>query len=326
MKNHPGFGCIHYLIALFIWLPSQLTGQIIQTQVLYQTGFEASEGYDSRFTLWGQNGWIFDGSGGNGIISNYFQGYGQQAYLGYAAPSTTDSSLNIWRPISFNPATNNLYRVEFSVLMMIVGSANGHPDDFRWSVYNASSARLFSIDFDVSSKLISYALDDQKGYVSTGFSFETNVLYDLTVLMDFKLNQWSAVMNGLTVANGLPLTTVGSAMTLGDVGAVWEILKPGLAGDNYLIFDDYKVVAAASQPTQNSYKALLTPYGFIKQGNFLLRLHGEAKRNYNILISTDLVHWMPILSTTTSDTGIADIIDTTTTRDLLRYYRAELVN
>ena len=63
MKNHPGFGCIQYLIALFIWLPSQLTGQIIQTQVLYQTGFEASEGYDSRFTLWGQNGWIFDGSG-----------------------------------------------------------------------------------------------------------------------------------------------------------------------------------------------------------------------------------------------------------------------
>jgi len=300
-------------------------GQVIKTQVLYQTGFELSEGFDTRFTLWGQKGWIYDGSGGNGIITNYFEGYGQQAFLGYSPPAAAENSMSVWYPLSYNPATNNLHRVEFSVLMMIVGSANGHHDDFRWSIYNASSTRLCTLDFDVSTKLISYALDDEKGYVSTGYSFNTNVLYELTLEMDFKQNSWTAIINGLAVVTSLPLTTSGQPLTLGDVDAVWEVLKPGLAGDNYLIFDDYRLVASASHDN-SGYRALLIPYGFVKQGYFLLRLNGEPKRTYNLLISTDLHNWLPILSTTTSDTGIADILDTTTTTDVLRYYRAALAD
>ena len=38
-----------------------------------------------------------------------------------------------------------------------------------------------------------------------------------------------------------PLTTTGAKLDLGDVSAVWVIREVGKPGDNYMVFDDYKI-------------------------------------------------------------------------------------
>ena len=54
-----------------------------QGQVLYKTGFEPEEGYDIKYTLAGQAGWLEEGTGGNGLIEGIFQDLGNQAYIGF---------------------------------------------------------------------------------------------------------------------------------------------------------------------------------------------------------------------------------------------------
>lgn len=74
--------------------------------VIYATGFEVEEGYsyaDEFLPLRGQMGWIGEGSGGNGLLTNFFEGFGQQAYVGFAPPAPKDELLNIWRPAIYRP-------------------------------------------------------------------------------------------------------------------------------------------------------------------------------------------------------------------------------
>jgi hypothetical protein len=57
--------------------------------VLYSTGFETSENFTTSADLAGQNGWQGEGSLSqlwNGVLDGAFAGYGQQAYIGFAAP------------------------------------------------------------------------------------------------------------------------------------------------------------------------------------------------------------------------------------------------
>ena len=38
-----------------------------------------------------------------------------------------------------------------------------------------------------------------------------------------------------------PLTTTGAKLDLGDISAVWVIREIGKPGENYMVFDDYKI-------------------------------------------------------------------------------------
>ena len=107
-------------------------------------------------------------------------------------------------------------------------------DDFRWSVYNSGGVRLFSLDFDGVEHLISYLLDDEEGFISTGTTYGESTIYDLEITMNFARNLWSATLNHLGVVNNQPITTRNSPLDLGDVDAVWLIRTPG-APDNYML-------------------------------------------------------------------------------------------
>src|SRR5688572_17893090 len=74
-----------------------------QSTLLYQTKFERAEGYDPDLELAGQGGWLIEGTGGNGILNNFFEGEGQQAFIGFAPP-TAGTVTTVWRPVGFNPA------------------------------------------------------------------------------------------------------------------------------------------------------------------------------------------------------------------------------
>lgn len=97
--------------------------------------------------------------GGNGILSGFIPGQGQQAYIGFAPPDPGSDQLYVWRPINFNPLAAGLPVINFSVLMRIADSSNTNYDYFRWSTYNMQGDRLFSIEFDVYALVVNYQLN-----------------------------------------------------------------------------------------------------------------------------------------------------------------------
>ena len=292
--------------------------------VIYATGFEVEEGYSAAAELAplrGQMGWVGEGSGGNGLVTNFFEGFGQQAYVGYAAPAPKDDLLNIWRPVIHPPPGPDQPVVRFSVLMQVVDSTNGQYDDFRWSAYNTAGWRLFTLDFDNSTAEVNYVLDDGAGYKSSGFSFSNDAIYLLEVFMDFWNNNWLAIMNGQVVVDARPITTVNARLDLSDVDAVWAIRRKGSPGDNYLLFDDYQLTAEAT----TSIPPVLEVVGRHEDGQFELLLHGEQRLKYAIDVSTDLVTWVG-LATNVPPNGVWQFVDPTAPDYPLSFYRARQVH
>lgn len=290
-----------------------------QPTVLYSTGFEPTEGFVLNQVLIGQRGWLGTDVKGNGITTNYFEGEGQHAYVGVFALTTTNDSLSVWHPINYAPTPTRPI-VRFTTTMAVYDSTTGGRDCFRWSVYNTNSGgtRLFTIDFDNSTEEISYVLDDAQ-FVSTGFSFARDGIYDLGITMNFLENRWSATLNGTVFVSGRPITTAGSALNLGDIDAVWLHRVPGQAGDNFMVFDNYRVEADAAAPLPFRLESL----GYLQSGVFLLRLTGDPGRRYVIEASETLAGWTAIRTNIAEDGGF-DFADTNAALSAHRFYRARL--
>ncbi len=284
--------------------------------ILYRTGFEASEGYDNRLTLVGQNGWIGYGTGGNGLVTNAFEGEGQQAFVGFAGPLDTNDMLNVWRPMA-SSTTGSPAQVQFSVWMAIVDSTNRYYDDFRWSVYNGNSNRLFTVDFDNYTLAVSYALDDSAGFISTGTLYTNNTLYLLSIDLDFANNTWSATLNDQPLVSAKPITTTGAARTLGDVDAVWAIREPGHPGNNYMLFDNYTLSIGGGSSSGPHLEAV----GRLPDGSFVLHVRGQPARSYTIEASDDFVSWHAIKTVFTGSDGTADLVDASAAPFQQRFYR-----
>ncbi len=291
---------------------------------VYVTGFEASEGYSTNYTLAGQAGWLGEGSGGNGLVNNFFPGEGQQAYLGYWPPlRTNEQQTAVWKPLNFEPLRAGLPLVRFSVLMRIEDSttANGQYDNFQWQFYNRQTNRLFTLDFDNYYLDISYRLDGTNNWVTTTVKFTNGVAELLVVEMDFAANRWSATFGGRLIATHQPLTTTGAELSLGEIDAVWVYYNPARPGDNYMLFDNYRVTAEARAPAARLLLMERSPSGHV-----WLRLYGQPSARYVIEAAPALpsATWTP-LRTNASPDGIIDFIDTTAVHAPSRFYRARLL-
>lgn len=295
-------------------------------QVLYETGFEYSEGFDAAYELPGQAGWVgfpYDTNSfavnSSGIISNTVAAPSQEAYVGFFTPNPLRNFVSVWKPVNYVPTTEPL--VSFEVLMTITSSSASHPnlDNFRWSVYNIEGNRLFSVDFDNYYLDVSYQLDGEFTNVVTGQRFTNDTPFRFSLTMDFQSNRWSAAIDGGTFLTGLPITTTNAPLNLGDVDAVWAIYEPSGPGDNYMVFDDYRITAAPVGIDS----ARLERLGFAGPA-FVLRLHGPDECRYAIEVTTDLVTWMP-LKTNVVTGGYFDYVDTNPNSDSLRLYRARFV-
>jgi len=234
---------------------------------LYFTQFEPGEGFNPNLDLIGQGGWVGAGSGGNGLVSNFFAGEGQQAFIGFSPPAPGEDLLFVWRPVDFDPLAVGLPLVTFSVLMSIEDSSitNGQYDFFQWSVYNLAGDRLFTLDFDNFTTNVSYLLDGTNDFVATGVTFTPGVSYPLTLTMNFASNRWSAALGASVLATNQPLTTTNAQLTLGDVDATWLLYDPDAPGDNYLLFDNYRITA---EPLMSSAipSAQLRMLGYVAPG------------------------------------------------------------
>jgi hypothetical protein len=313
------FSAALLLVALLLVLSTDMQAASSET-VLYQTGFEATEGYNLSWPLAGQNAWVSFGSGGNGLVKNFFAGLGQQAFVGFSAPAETNDFVSVYHPVNPDLLPTNQAIIKFSVLMQVVDSSstNGPWDDFRWSVYNLNGNRLFSLDFDNASLEISYLLDNTNGFISTGSRFDNLGSYDLEIAMNFGRNLWSATLNEVVVVNSQPITTVGSPLTLGDVDAVWVLRDPKAPGDNYLLFDNYRITTDGTF----SIPARVEAVGFGQDGSYQARLYGEPGLSYQIEASNDLRTWGPLLTVVAPAGGVFEFHDAATNHLASRFYRA----
>jgi hypothetical protein len=300
------FRCIGLLLGAMACASAQAT-------LIYQTSFETSEGYHTNADLVGQQGWRGAGSGGNGITEGFFPDKGQQAYIGFSPPATNDASLFVYQPIS-----KNLPQVQFSVTMAIFGSSASNPnrDDFYWSVYNQQAKQLFTLDFDNYELKLYYYLDNTNNRTSTGLSFTNGGAYPLNMTMDFASNRWSATFGGALAVTNLPITTLATKPTFGDIDAAWVVFDPSAPGDNFMVFDDYQITATLPPPQ-------LTALGTVN-GAPTLRLSGLADIRFALEASTNLLNWMPLKTNITTG-GSFDYVDSTAGAQPRRFYRARWV-
>ena len=295
-------------------------GQSQTTEVIYATGFEADEGFDPEFTIIGQDDWQAFGDGGNGLVDNFFDGQGQQAYIGLFPPESEETVefFSLLRLINVTDFPASAPLIKFTVTMEIVDSTNNERDNFRWSIYNINGDRLFSVDFDNETKAISYALDDDKGLIATEFTFDHLGTYDLEVTMNFQRNTWCTLLNGSVIINAQPITTKGAELTLSDIDAVWAIFNPESPGDNYMLFDNFRI----TRESIPSIPPKVETQGMLPGGKFVLRVFGEPATDYRIEASSDFEHWTPIKSVTTStEDGTFDFVDEEAGNFVSRFYR-----
>jgi hypothetical protein len=139
--------------------------------------------------------------------------------------------------------------------------------------------------------------------------------------MDFAANRWSATFGGRLIATNQPLTTTGASLTLGEIDVVWVYYDPARPGDNYLLFDNFRVVArpALARPR-------LTLLERTERGHVWLRLEGQPGVRYVLEAAASPVagSWLP-LRTNASGDGILDFIDTSAANVPARFYRARVL-
>ena len=292
-------------------------------EIIYATGFETNEGFDSEYTIPGQDEWeaTDDGDGGSGLVSDFFEGQGQQAYIGFSSLKSDEvvDSFSLFRLINVTNFPIDAPIINFNVTMKIVDSANNEHDKFRWFVFNFKNEFLFLIDFDNQTKVISYILDDGKGAIDTGYKFDHIRIYDLRISMNFRRNLWCATMDETVIVNNQPITTKNAELTLSDIGVEWLIYNPEKPGDNYMLFDNYSISRARIAPRVNV-------QGILPDGKCVLRVFGELDAEYQIEASSDLDIWTPIKTGRTSaDEGILDFVDDQAPHFPARFYRAAIV-
>lgn len=316
-QNHrPPLARALFPAALLLALTCSATAQ---TNVFF-TQFEAAQGYNTNSTLVGQNGWVGEGSGGNGLLSEFIPGQGQQAYIGFYPPVANDNYLAVWRPINFDALAANLPIVRFSVLMSLEDSFDGGWDYFRWSVYNREGNRLFSVEFDNYYLDVAYQLDGENDLVITPLTYTNAEPYTLTLTMNFASNRWSASLDHRLITTNQPITTVNAPLNLGDVDAVWIVDNPQAPGDNYMLFDNYQVTAESPVPPRPQLQLL----GRSVAGETWLRLTGQSGARFSIDASTNLQAWTPLKTNVLSD-GAFDYVDTAAPGFACRFYRARWV-
>jgi hypothetical protein len=296
-----------------------------EERVRFETGFEQVEGYDPDFDLAGQNGWIGIGSGGNGVLAGPIEGFrGQVAYVGFTPPQGTNDLLNVFQPVALKPVGTSLPLITFKVSFQVFDSTTNAPyfDDFRWSAYNTREERLFTLDFDNEAQQINYVLDDGKGFLPTGWSFAAGEAYDLTISLNFARNLWTADINGAVIVNAKPISTRGSRLDLNEIDAVWAIRKPGKAGDNFMIFDDYKI----STLPVDEIPPTLEFVGHLTSGPSIVRILGEPGVLYVLERTSDLRLWTEAArGRATFPGGRIELQDTTAARSDQRFYRARSI-
>lgn len=225
---------------------------------LYATDFE--DFLSGANQLGGTDGWIsLPATGGSTGIFEGFPG-SQTAWIGFNPP-VEETIVFAWRPLNFDPVAAGTPIMRFTVDLKVEDSTNGRYDDFYFAVYNRAGQLLGSINFD-NNNLLVYRHDGTAFYATTA-EFDNGVRYALSVTMNFAANTWTVSLTdeaGVTQVafTDAPFTATTSALDLGDISARWDVRTVGEPGDNFMVFDNYRVAVTDLRPNLRPY----TPTGW----------------------------------------------------------------
>ncbi len=225
----------------------------VAERISLQTSFGPEQGYFPYIPLGGQNGWTSTGTGGNGVFTKGLPWGGQQGYIGIDG-----TGVEVRKPLGIVPdSTRSVIR--FDMDFAIYDSTNWNYDGFRIRFYNRSNQRLFTIglnNFDGSMYSIGDSTTSPQRFMPV--TFVNSRIYHLAVVMDFKANRWSAYLDDSLVEWDQPISDAGATLDLDAVALAWVPRNLANPGNNYMVFDNYKVtsmpnprpsVAAMSQST-----------------------------------------------------------------------------
>ena len=135
--------------------------------------------------------------------------------------------------------------------------------------------------------------------------------------MDFARNSWTALLNDIVLANGQYIAITNStALNLGDIDAVWFINNPNGVGNNYMIFDNYRITSESLK----AIPAIMEPVGRTSEGFFQFLIHGQPDVRYAVEVTTDFNAW-DLLGEFTDPDGTSLFEDDTATPFSTGFYR-----
>jgi hypothetical protein len=317
---------------------------------VYSTGFESPPFTLGPDTIRNTDGWsgpfVFAGKGLSGIDSGTrlgWAGLGNVAYLG-ANPTritgVSEKSVYVRRPVNLDPVALGQEVASFSVLFAIVDSTadavtgSYRRDNFEFQIWNSDPTPklLGGIQFDnnrldslTGLPLRSIYLLYWNGfgfvYTNTGYTFLAEVPEILDFRINFRTNRWTVSLGGAPLFEDIAFYTGPSARTLGSVRAQMQVTNtfPGTIdiypGDNYMLFDDYRL---RTDPVTVTLESSWTATGACK-----LDWNEEYGHRYRLQYSPDAASWFDFAETihTATSTGDRSFTDTTSPRPARRFFR-----
>ena len=302
-----------------------------RAEILYFTDFDDFPVGDNQWH--GFDGWQSNDrtSGSQAIIDNLLDGaLGKTAALGFNRPQ--QSFTTVVRRISYDPAAQGNPRVSFALLFGVEDSTaetNFRRDDFFVTFYNGAGAPLASIR--ISNTDTDYGFwyrngsPQSSGYeeIDTGLDFVQGELYELTGLIDFSANRWSAEIDGLPLFSDAVFNGTNRPLSLGFIGIEWQIAQgsPGGYGDNFILLSDLRLETLEESPPPIAIDSIqLLDNGALQISWLALPGYTYAVEYYD-----DLVSWQSDLPdsnfATPSSSQSYSFTDTTSRQPAGRYYR-----
>ncbi len=294
----------------------------VAEMVLYSTSFESSEGFQFDQKLVGQNGWLGSGDGGDGFVSNFFDGQLQTAFLGFKAPTESGDFHAVGYPVNYRPGDRGLSNLTFSVDMAVHASTTNRSGWFDWAFFNSDGKRLLSFEFPAGDgdHPVYYLIGDSD-YQDSGITYTNAVPYRFTLSMNFAANRWYATLDSRVVATNQPITTTNLTLSLESIDAQWQLRDGTLPGDEFMVFDEFRVVASKPASTTPPGSRPSLQMNRPNAGKPVLRVTGDSSANYALEASSDLRTWTSLGFVTTTN-GVVEYLDPNITQFTNRFYRA----
>ena len=306
--------CAAFRLALVTTAASlAITGSVTRADTLYATDF--SNFLIGADLLAGTDGWVGSnlGQGVHGTVGNTDPSIGTAGFIGRASPAST--AVLVYRRTPFTPSAQNGTEVRFSTKLMLNKSTSGDDDFFNIVVYNQDSEILSSLAFNMFNKTIRRRTDS--GYETLGTEFEFATLFELAFTIDFAGNTWTATMDGAPLFEDAPFAPARITLNLNEVGAAWIIYDPDNPGNNWMMFDDWRV--EVRRPLRID-SVTMAPGGAVN-----LRWRVSPGRDYKVQSSDDGETWSDDLPQSSFSAGSGDRVfeysDTTNGGARQRIYR-----
>jgi hypothetical protein len=170
---------------------------------------------------------------------------GQAAWIGYNP--TRQKEVYLYRRVNVPSGTGV---VEFSVDLRIVDSTsarNYRRDVFGFPFYNSDGIPFGEIFFDNDTqKIILWEGGEQ--WIDTGHSFVRDADYTLSVTMDLDKKKWTAYLGEQLIFKDATMNSTGLPRNLGGVAVRWVPISQGYSGDNFMVFDNFRLSTTKQTP------------------------------------------------------------------------------